>query len=119
MRTGFSILVLFIAGTLASSSVACPLWVVAMNTDMQQHHPCSEETQHPENCPPSICAAASPYLTADARSSQALQPQELPAEEPHESSKPVLARAALNTHQDWIPPGWRDPLFLHIRVLLI
>jgi hypothetical protein len=47
------VLLFAIAGLLAAGSVACPVWISAMNASS---YPCSDEAPMQEECPPSICA---------------------------------------------------------------
>ena len=110
------ILVFAIAGLLAGGSLACPVWIAAMSASSD---PCSDQGRSQEECPPSICAAASPYLASEFRGSNAPDLQESSAGVPDSTAALVWASTVRETHQDWIPPGSRDPVFLRIHVLLI
>jgi len=111
------ILALAMAGVLAAGAVACPMWMSAFNAHSD---PCSEESKVPGPCPPSICAAASPYIAAQIRADDLPPLHELPAEAPDAA---ILERGpaatVLSPQDDWKPPGSHGPLYLRIHVLLI
>jgi hypothetical protein len=73
----------------------------------------------PEDCPPSICAVGSPYLASDIRGFVSPDLQESPVEGTDAATAFAWPTTVRQTHQDWIPPGSRDPVFLRIHVLLI
>jgi hypothetical protein len=110
------VLLFAIAGLLAAGSVACPVWISAMNASSD---PCSDEAPMQEECPPSICAVGSPYLASDIRRSDAPDFRASHAEVPHVAAALAWPTTVRQRHQDWIPPGSRDPVFLRIHVLLI
>ena len=117
MRLGVKVLfVVVLAGMLATSALACPLWMGRMS---QGDMPCSKQGT-PEKCPSSICQLSSPYLTSHANA-------DIPA---LQELGPVVADSshALLTHlgnfeairtDDGAPPGPAGPLFLLTHSLLI
>ena len=111
------ILVVAMVGVLAAGAVACPIWMSALHANSD---PCSEESKVPDPCPPSICAAAVPYIAAQIRADDLPPLHELPAEAPEVAMLASVPVATfLSPLDDWIPPGSSGPLFLRIRVLLI
>lgn len=117
MRSGAKVLfIVVLAGMLATSALACPLWMGRMNHgDM----PCSKPGT-PEKCPSSICQLSSPYLTSHTNA-------HIPA---LQELGPVVADSsqALLTHlgsfeaiqtDDGAPPGPAGPLFLLTHSFLI
>lgn len=110
------VLLFAMVGVLAAGSVACPLWMTARTIGAD---PCSHDTPAPEECPPSVCASASPYLGSDLRGSDVPDLQECAGEASEALAGLALQSAVRDSHQDWIPPGLSDPLFLRFRALLI
>ena len=117
MRSGAKVLfVVVLAGMLATSALACPLWIGWMS---QGDMPCSKPGS-PERCPNSICQLSSPYLTSHVSA-------HLPT---LEELGPVVVDSshALLTHlgsfeagrsDDGAPPGPAGRLFLLTHSLLI
>lgn len=106
--------IIVLTGTLATSAVACPVWMGLMSGgDM----PCSQST--PEKCPASICVLSSPYLASHV-SAHVPVLQEL--------GHAVVESTPLLTSFRSFEPGWEDfgappgpsgPLFLRTHSLLI
>src|SRR5437588_12517275 len=105
--------ILFLAGALASSGLACPLWIAFAN---QREMPCSNQGNL-HSCPFSICQASSSYLALGAMLARPIQVPAVLI-----SSNPVLTRLP---GMEWIesddgaPPGVNGPLFLKTHSLLI
>jgi hypothetical protein len=110
--------VLFIVvliGTLATSTLACPVWTGLMGggDDM----PCSQST--PEKCPASICLLSSPYLASHVSTHVPLLQELGPAVV---DSPPLLTSFRSfepSREDDGAPPGPSASLFLRTHSLLI
>ncbi len=111
-----SLLVFVLAGALATSALACPLWMCPMN---QGGMPCSDQSSQPNKCPLSICQASSSYLASHV-SAHAPLPQELPAEVVDLAAQRI-AHASSDPGRRYAgePPGFSGPLFLQTHSLLI
>ena len=111
------LLILATAGTLAASTIACPLWMSFANHDGM---PCSDQSNSPVECPFSICQANSPYLASHVSVLHPPFVHGLPIE-PAVST--VLwtssAHAKPMRRDDEPPPTVGDPLFLRIHSFLI
>jgi len=104
--------IIVLTGTLATSALACPVWMGLMSRgDM----PCSQST--PEKCPASICQLSSPYLASHVSAHVPLL---------HEVG-PLVATPLLTSFQSFepswedegAPPGRSGSLFLRTHSLLI
>jgi len=108
------IFVIVLAGTLATSALACPAWMGLMSQD---DVPYSQAT--PEKCPASICLLSSPYLASHV-SAHVPPPQELG---PAVVDSPLQLTSFQNfeptQEDDGAPPGPSGPLFLRTHSLLI
>jgi len=116
MKSGVQALfVVALAGTLAVSALACPLWMASLS---QLDMPCSKQDSGPEKCPVTICLASSSYLTTDASADTLLK--QLPGEAVGADVLGTLLRSAepIQAHDD-PPPGPSGPLFLRTHSLLI
>jgi hypothetical protein len=109
-----SLLVLVVAGALATSALACPLWMGSMG---QPEMACSDQSN--SGCPVSICQVSSPYLSSH-DSAYAPLLQELPVEIVNWA---ILGSAFSSANSlrrdDVVPPGLTGELFLRFRSLLI
>ena len=103
--------VVTLVGILATSALACPLWM------SQGDMPCS----NPEKCPTSICQLSSPYLTTHVAAQltplRDLGP--ITVDSPHALVPIALRSTELNRADDGAPPGRATPLFLLTGSLLI
>src|SRR5260370_23253881 len=115
MKSGAQVLfVLALVGILATSALACPLWM------SQGDMPCSKPG-NPEKCPTSICQLSSPYLTtyvaAQLTPLRDLGP--ITVDSPHALMPIAFRSPELNRTDDGPPPGPATPLFLLTESLLI
>lgn len=115
MKSGAQLLfVLALVGILATSALACPLWM------SQGDMPCSKPG-NPEKCPTSICQLSSPYLTTHVAAQltplRDLGP--ITVDSPHALMPMAFRNPELNLTDDGAPPGPATPLFLLTKSLLI
>jgi hypothetical protein len=111
-----ALFIMVLAGTLATSALACPLLMGPMS---QGDMPGSHQGDNPDQCQSSICQASSPYLDSHAGFHAPLL-QELPAELLVSTLLwASLGIADLIKRDDGGPPGLSDPLFLRTHSLLI
>jgi hypothetical protein len=107
--------IMLLAGTLATSVLACPLW---MGSPSQPEMPCSHQDDPPD-CPLAICQASSPYLPAHVGVDVPLlelQPAEL-VDLAILWTSPALLEWIQQADES--PPGLGGPLFLRGHSLLI
>lgn len=98
---------------LTTSAIACPLWTASA---MQPNPPCSKHSDSTEQCPLSICQAASPFLI----SAPGLNlPAQEAACEPIEFVIPGTALAEVFVLRAEIGSPPDIPLFLQLHSLLI
>ena len=106
--------IVVLAGTLATSALACP---VSMGMMSDGSMPCSQGT--PEKCPISICLLSSPYVASHVSAHVPLLQELGPAAV---ESIPLLI-SFQSVEPSWDdhsgPPGPSDPLFLRTHSLLI
>lgn len=111
------LLILATAGTLAASTIACPLWMSFAN---KGEMPCSDQSNSPAQCPFSICQANSPYLAAHVSVLHPPLVHGLPIEL---ADSTVLwtssAHAKPMRRDDEPPPAVSGPLFLRTHSFLI
>ena len=111
-----ALFVIVLAGTLAVSALACPLWMASLS---QPDMPCSNQDSAHEKCPVVICLASSSYLQSDARLGVPVL-QQMPGE--LAGANPILAltgSAELIQADAEPPPGFTDPLYLRTHSFLI
>ena len=110
------LLVFVLAGTLATSALACPLWMGSMS---QQEMPCSDHSDPGGRCPFSICQVSSPYLASyvsvDTPPLQALLVEAVD----WAILWPSSANADSIRRDDGAPPGLSGELFLRFHSFLI
>ena len=108
--------IVILAGMLALSALACPLWVGSRShCDM----PCPNQTKAPEHCPTTICQVSAPYLTSDIGAD--VPPLNVLAQAVGVSTTLSIALTRVLTvlREDGAPPGLSGPLFLRTHSLLI
>jgi hypothetical protein len=116
MKSAVQVLfIIVLSGTLATSALACPVWMGLMSGgDM----PCFSPGT-PEECPVSICLLSSPYLASHVSTHVPLL-QELG---PAVVDSLLLLTSSQNfeptQEDDGAPPGPSGPLFLRTHSLLI
>ena len=111
-----SLLVFVLAGALATSALACPLWLGSMS---QHQMPCSNQSNSDGRCPVSVCQLSSPYLASHV-SVDVPRLQELPVEIVDWSILgSAFAYADSLQLDDVAPLGLTGELFLRFRSLLI
>ena len=115
MKSGSQVLfVLALVGILATSALACPLWM--SKGDM----PCSKPG-NAEKCPTSICQLSSPYLTTHVAAQltplRDLGP--IMVDSPRVLMPMAFRSPELNRTNDGAPPGPATPLFLLTDSFLI
>ncbi len=103
-----------LAGVLATSAMACPLWMGMLDNSM----PCSDQST--PQCPFTVCQASSSYLTGTQVNSIMPLPDEVPAV----IVVPTIIVVAVGSPEpdernDGPPPGALPPLFLQTHSLLI
>ena len=111
-----SLLVFVLTGALATSALACPLW---MESTSRQGMPCSDQANPGGRCPVSVCQLSSPYLASHV-SVDVAPLQELPIESLDCAS---LGSAFTNAdslrRDDPAPGGPSGELYLQFHSLLI
>ena len=115
MKSGAHVgLVLALVGILATSVLACPLWMT------QGDMPCSAPG-NPEKCPTSICQLSSFYLTAHVASqlTHLRDVGPIMVDSPDALMPIALRSPELNRSDDGAPPGPATPLLLLTESLLI
>jgi hypothetical protein len=117
MKLGIrALLIIAFATILATSALACPLWLCPMS---QGGMPCSDQSSQSVPCPPTVCQASSPYLASHA-STHVPIPQVLPAEVVDTTTVCIVYSSAdLIRRYEGKPPGLSDPLYLRTHSLLI
>ena len=111
-----ALLVVVFAAILATSALACPLWMCPMSQDGM---PCPDESGQSAPCPAAVCQASSPYLASHA-STHAPIPQVLFAEVVDTATVCIVCNSPdLIRRYEGKPPGLGDPLYLRTHSLLI
>lgn len=111
MKSGAQVLfVVALVGMLATSALACPLWMT------QGDMPCN-----PVKCPTSICQLSSPYLTTHVAAQltplRDLGP--IMVDSPYALIPIAYRSTELNRTDDGAPPGPATPLFVLTGSLLL
>ena len=117
MKSGVPAAFVAILGiALSMGAVVCPLWMISLSQDEM---PCSHHTDSPDQCPPAICLASSPYLASGASTNIPLLVEH--AAEVVDST--VIWTSLRNANPlravDGSPPGPDRALFLRTHSLLI
>ena len=105
-----------VVGVLATSALACPIWMGLQDGGM----PCSQDQSNPPQCPFTVCLASSSYVSARQISTAILPPEELPGA----VIVPAILWTSLGSGEpaqggEISPPGLGRPLFLQTHSLLI
>lgn len=109
-------LVVAFVAILATSALACPLWMCPMG---QGGMPCSDQSNPSAPCPPTVCEASSPYLASHA-SAHVPIPQVHPVQFVDAATVcTVCSSANLTRRYEGKPPALSDPLYLRTHALLI
>lgn len=110
-----ALLIVALAGILATAALACPLWMSPMEEGMA----CPEQSSVPAPCPSSVCQVSSPYLDSHLLATPALPPM-LPAEPLY--LRPVdadrVGRESIRRDAA-VKPGLTGQLYLRTHSLLI
>ena len=117
MKSGVPVMFVAVLGiALSMGAVVCPLWMMSLSQDEM---PCSHHTDSPDQCPPAICLASSPYLASGVSTSIPLLVEH--AAEVVDST--VIWTSLQNAIPLWAvdgsPPGPDRSLFLRTHSLLI
>lgn len=117
MKSGVQALfVMVLAGTLAVSALACPLWMASLS---QLDMPCSNQDSAHEKCPVVICLASSSYLQSDVGLGVPVL-QQMPGEPSGANTILAFTRSAEQIQANAEPPpGFTDPLYLRTHSFLI
>jgi len=117
MKLGLrALLIVAFAAILATSALACPLWMCPMSQDGM---PCPDQSGQSAPCPATVCQASSPYLASHAGAHVPI-PQVLPAEVVDTATVCVVCNSSdLIRRYEGKPPGLREPLYLQTHALLI
>lgn len=113
------LLVLAISGSLAGSTIACPLWI-SLHGKGSASGNCHQQNSQSEQCPAWVCQADTPYLASQADIQTAPFVKALPGEGTDAAllvTGPVNANVA--TVSDIPPPVLGGSVLLRIHVLLI